>query len=109
MVKEIENMEEFEKEVLKSEKPVIVDFWAEWCPPCKILLPIIEELAKEYEGRVKFVKVNIEKANEIAMLFGVQAIPTLIFFEGGSAVEKIVGALPKEELKKIIARVFSVE
>ncbi len=109
MVKEIESMEEFEKEVLKSKKPVIVDFWAEWCTPCKILLPIIEELAKEYEGRVKFVKVNIEKANEIAMLFGVQAIPTLIFFEDGSAVEKVVGALPKEELKKIIARVFSVD
>jgi len=88
----------FDQEVKSSEIPVVVDFWAEWCAPCKMLMPILEELEKEISGKVKIAKVNIDEAKELAEQFQVMSIPTLIFFKGGEVVDQNVGALPKEAL-----------
>lgn len=89
----------FEAEVIKSETPVLVDFFAEWCGPCKMLAPIIEELTSEYEGKVKIVKLNVDETQETASKYQVMSIPTLIFFKGGEVVEKLVGFQSKEVLK----------
>jgi thioredoxin 1 len=80
----------FDAEVLKSDLPVLTDFWAEWCGPCKMIAPILEEIAEEYAGRIKITKM--------AMQFGVQSIPTLVLFKNGQAVERLVGAMPRERL-----------
>jgi thioredoxin 1 len=90
---------EFEQTVLKSDEPVLVDFWAEWCTPCKMIAPIVEELAGEYGGRVKVAKVDVD-ANPITPgMFGIMSIPTLMVFRGGKAEERIVGYQPKQSLK----------
>ena len=81
----------FEAEVLKSDQPVIVDFFAEWCGPCKILGPMFEEVGKKYEGKVKFVKLNVDEARETAMKYGVMSIPTMITFKGGKVVDTMIG------------------
>ena len=86
----------FENEVLKSDKPVLVDFWASWCGPCRMLSPVISELAEEYEGRVKVGKVNVDEEPELASKFDVMSIPTLLVFEDGELVNRAVGARPKE-------------
>jgi len=91
--------ENFEKEVLQSATPVLVDFWAEWCGPCKMLSPILDELAGEYEGRVKIAKVNIEHDQELATRYGVQSIPTLLLFSQGQVTDQIVGLRSKKDLK----------
>ncbi|MET1124995.1 MAG: thioredoxin [Archaeoglobaceae archaeon] len=91
-------------ELLAKYENVVVDFWAEWCAPCRMISPIIEQLAKEYEGRVVFLKVNTEQNPQLAVRFGVTAIPTLIFFKRSKPVDKVVGALPKSELKRWIER-----
>ena len=96
------NDSNFKKEVLESKLPVIVDFWATWCGPCKMLAPIVEELAREYEERVKIAKLNVEESPRTATMYGVMSIPTLIFFKGGKVMEQFVGALSKPELKKKI-------
>jgi thioredoxin 1 len=83
--------ENFDKEVLKSEIPVIIDFFAEWCGPCKMMGPIFEEVGAKFDGKVKFVKLNVDEARESAMKYGVMSIPTLIVFKGGEAVETMVG------------------
>jgi len=88
----------FETEVLKSNLPVLVDFWAEWCGPCKVIGPIVSEIAEELSGKLKVAKVNVDDAQDLAGSFNVMSIPTLILFKGGEAVEQIVGAVPKDQI-----------
>jgi thioredoxin 1 len=88
----------FDAQVLKSDIPVLTDFWAEWCGPCKMIAPILEEIAEDYEGQIKIAKVDVDQNNQITMKLGVQSIPTLILFKNGQAVERVVGAMPKERL-----------
>ncbi len=94
--------ESFEQEVLKAPEPVMVDFWAPWCGPCRMLAPVVEELAKEYAGKVRVVKLNTDEHPNTATKFKISAIPTLLFFKGGKAVEQLVGVHPKAEIKKHI-------
>ncbi len=96
----------FETEVLKSELPVLVDFWAEWCAPCKMIAPAVEELAKSYDGKMKFAKLDVDNNNKTALQYGVMSIPTLIIFKDGQEKERIVGAVPKGQLeKKVVASI----
>ena len=92
----------FEKEVVEASKtmPVLADFWASWCPPCRMMGPIVEGLAKEYEGKVKVGKYNVEEGTVVAEKMGVQSIPAFFIFKGGQVVDQWSGAMPKEEVKK---------
>lgn len=90
--------ENFEQEVMHSEKPVIVDFWAPWCGPCKALSPTVEEIGNEYAEKAKVVKINVDDENELAMRYGIMSIPTLKFFKEGKIVGEIVGAAPKASI-----------
>ena len=90
----------FEADVLDNDTPVLVDFWAPWCGPCRMVAPIVEELAEDYDGRVKFVKLNTDENPMIAGKFGIRSIPTLLVFKGGENVGQIVGFRPKGELAK---------
>ncbi len=94
--------ENFEQEVIQSDKPVLVDFWAPWCGPCKMVAPVIEEVAKEYEGKLKVAKINIDDASDIASQYNVMSIPTLMVFKGGAILSQTVGALSKDELVKLL-------
>ncbi|MFN8178188.1 MAG: thioredoxin [bacterium] len=90
----------FEQEVLKGSTPVVVDFWAEWCGPCRLVAPVLDELAGEYAGRVKVAKMNVDENPSTSNKYGVRSIPTLLFFKGGEIVDRVVGAYPKAEIKK---------
>jgi thioredoxin 1 len=94
----------FETEVLQSEVPVLVDFWASWCRPCLMIAPYVEALADEFAGRVKVGKVNLDEAQATVRRFGVTSIPTLILFKNGKAVDQIVGAVPKENIQSLIEK-----
>src|SRR5919206_3934576 len=94
----------FEREVLQSEVPVVLDFWAEWCPPCRALAPTFEELAKQYAGRVRFLKLNVDENSQVPQRYYIKSIPTLVFFDGGREAERLVGATGKDSLARIVDR-----
>jgi thioredoxin 1 len=96
----------FEEEVLKSEIPVLVDFWAEWCAPCRMIGPIVEELGKDYEDKLKVAKVDVQNNNNIATKYGIMAIPALLIFKNGEVVDQIIGAVPKKIVEDRLTKVL---
>ena len=96
------NSNDFKKEVLNSEIPVLVDFWAEWCMPCRMIAPVVDELSEDYKGKVKFAKVNVDNNTQLATNLQILSIPLLILFKNGKEVTRIVGANPKEAIQKEI-------
>ena len=96
----------FNKEVLSHDGPVLVDCWAPWCGPCRMVSPVLEQLASEYAGRAKIVKLNVDKNPRSASQYGIQSIPTLLFFKGGKQVHRLVGALPKAEIERHLISVL---
>ena len=100
---------QFESEVLKAEVPVLVDFWAPWCGPCRMVEPIVEELAEEYGDKVKFLRMNTDDNGNTATQYGIRAIPTLIVFKDGEPAGQVIGFRPKSDLKKVIDQALSAE
>ena len=102
MIQSIVGEDSFQKAVLQSKLPVLVDFWAEWCAPCLAAAPILEELSKEYEDKISFARVNVEGNSSLAAKYGIAAIPTMLIFKDSQPVQQIIGLKPKKELKKIL-------
>ena len=103
-ITEIDNPQTWETDVISSDRPVFVDFWAEWCGPCRMVGPVVEELAGDYDGKVNFVKVNVDKANELASKYNVFSIPTLLLLNKGEIIAQQVGAGSKETYQNMIDR-----
>ncbi len=101
------NDENFQNEVLESELPTVVDFWASWCGPCQVIAPIFEELANQYQGKVKFAKVDVDQSQQTAANLGIRSIPTIILFQGGKVVDQVVGSVPKPLLETLIKKGIS--
>ena len=98
---------DFRREVLESAQPVLVDFWATWCAPCRAIAPFVEELAAQYKGSLKVAKMNIDDNQDTPQQYGIRSIPTLLVFKGGKVVEQIVGAVPKAKLEAAVTKVIS--
>jgi thioredoxin 1 len=96
----------FETEVLKADKPCLVDFWAEWCGPCRMVGPIVEEIAKDYAGKLKVGKLDVDNNSQTAIKYGIMSIPSLLFFNGGQVVDQIIGAVPKKQLIQKIEKII---
>lgn len=94
----------FENDVLKSELPVLVDFWATWCGPCRMIAPLVDELAQTYKGKLRVVKVNVDENQAVPAKYGIMGIPTLLFFKGGEMVESIVGVVPRNKLVDAVSK-----
>jgi thioredoxin 1 len=97
----------FEKEVINSELPVLIDFWAVWCGPCKLIAPIVEELAKDYEGKLKVAKCDVDSNQSIAIKYGIRSIPTILIFKNGDVAEQIIGAIPKHHVVEKIDNILT--
>ena len=106
MIQSIAGEDNFQDIVLQSKSPVMVDFWAQWCAPCLAAAPVLEELAKEYTGKIDFAKVNVDENGPLAAKYGIAAIPTMLMFKGGQPVQQILGYRPKKELQKILDEVL---
>jgi len=102
MIQSITGEDDFQKTILQSKLPALVDFWAEWCAPCLAAAPILEDLAEEYDGKINFAKVNVNDNSSLAAKYGVAAIPTTLIFNDGQPVQQVVGLKPKKELKEML-------
>lgn len=96
------NQENFKKQILEADRPVLVDFYAEWCPPCRVLSPILEEIMEKYQDKIKIAKLNIDEGRALALEYNIMSVPTLIIFRNGKEIKRIVGLLAKEELEKVL-------